>query len=189
MNFFQHETAVIDPTAMIGAGSMIWHFSHVCEGARIGRNVILGQNSYVGPSVVIGDDCKIQNNVSIYEGVTLGAGVFCGPSVVFTNVLMPRAVVNQKDNFQKTIVHEGASIGANATVVCGNELGRYCFVGAGSVVTKSVNDFEVVFGNPAKNRGWVSERGVRLDFDCADSVTDAGITYVRENERVIAKKK
>ncbi|GIW56102.1 MAG: oxidoreductase [Nitrospiraceae bacterium] len=162
---FVHPTAIVDRGAEIGAGSRIWHFSHIFGRARIGRNVTVGQNVMIGPGVKIGDRCKIQNNVSIYEGVVLEDEVFCGPSCVFTNVLNPRAGVERKSEFRPTIVRKGATIGANATIVCGIELGEYCFVGAGAVVTRSVPAHALVVGNPARQIGWVSRSGERLGDD------------------------
>lgn len=159
-----HESAYIDdPDTPIGAGTKIWHFSHVLAGVRIGANCTIGQNVVIGPRVSVGDRSKIQNNVSIYEGVTLEAGVFCGPSCVFTNVNNPRAEIERKSEYQRTVVRRGASIGANATIVCGHELGAYCFVAAGAVVTSDVPAFALVAGVPARRIGWVSRAGARLD--------------------------
>jgi len=166
-DFKVHPTAVVDDNVIIGKGSSIWHFSHVQSGARIGEKCTLGQNVNVATDVVIGNFCKIQNNVSVYEGVTLEDYVFCGPSMVFTNILLPKCKYPQrgKEFYVETLVKEGASIGANATIVCGITLGRDCLIGAGSVVTKDVPDFALVVGNPGKIIGWVSEAGVRLKFD------------------------
>lgn len=150
MNFFKHETAVIDQDVKVGEGSKIWHFTHISEQAIIGKNVILGQNVFVGKGVVIGDGCKIQNNVSIYEGVTLEENVFIGPSAVFTNVNFPRANIEQKNKFLKTLVRKGATIGANVTIVCGNTLGENCFIGAGSLVTKDMDSNGLYYGVPAR---------------------------------------
>ncbi len=150
MNYFKHESAVIDDQVEIGDGTKIWHFSHVSENARIGKNVILGQNVFIGKGVVIGNGCKIQNNVSVYEGVTLEDDVFIGPSAVFTNVNMPRADVEQKNNFLKTLIKRNVSIGANATIVCGNTLEENCFIGAGSLITKSTKKNGLYYGSPAK---------------------------------------
>lgn len=160
-----HETAVVDDGSTIGEGSKIWHFSHVLPGTVIGANVVVGQNASIGPDVTIGDNCKIQNNVSVYKGVTLAEGVFCGPSCVFTNVLTPRAEVNRKEEFLKTPVGRGATIGANATVVCGHALGEYCMIAAGAVVTKDVPAHALMAGVPAKRIGWVSHAGERLGDD------------------------
>lgn len=151
---FVHETSCIDDGAQIGEGTKIWHFCHVMPKAKIGKNCILGQNVFVGDNVVIGDNCKIQNNVSVYDGVILEEDVFVGPSVVFTNVKYPRAFTNQKDNFWKTVVKKGATIGANATIICGNRIGQYAYIGAGAVVTHDVPDGVTVMGNPARIKEW-----------------------------------
>jgi len=165
--YFKHESAYIDDNVEIGEGTKIWHFTHVQSGAKIGRNCVFGQNVNVGNNVVIGSFCKIQNNVSIYEGVTLEDYVFCGPSMVFTNIIDPRCKYPQvgSEFYLKTLVKEGASIGANAVIVCGNTIGKNAMIGAGAVVTKDVPDFALVVGNPAKIIGWVSEAGKRLYFD------------------------
>lgn len=160
--YFAHDTAVIDGDVTIGEGSRIWHFTHILPGSRIGSNVTVGQNVMIGPQVTVGDRCKIQNNVSLYKGVTLEDGVFCGPSCVFTNVRVPRAEIERKDAFEPTHVGRGASIGANATIICGNRLGAYCMVGAGAVVTHDVRPHALVAGNPARQVGWVSHAGERL---------------------------
>lgn len=167
MNYFKHESAYVDENCVIGEGTKIWHFSHVQSGARIGKKCVFGQNVNVGNNVSIGDFCKVQNNVSIYEGVTLEDYVFCGPSMVFTNILDPKCKYPQvgAQFYVKTLVKEGASIGANATIVCGITLGKNCLVGAGSVVTKDVPDYALVVGIPGKVIGWVSEAGKRLNFD------------------------
>jgi UDP-2-acetamido-3-amino-2,3-dideoxy-glucuronate N-acetyltransferase len=162
-NYFSHPTAVIDDGAVIGEGTRIWHFAHVLSGTRIGARCVISQNVMIGPNVSVGNGCKIQNNVSIYEGVTLEDDVFCGPSMVFTNVLLPRAHVNRRGEFAPTLVRQGASIGANATIVCGHTVGRYAMVGAGAVVTRDVPDFALVLGAPARPVGWVSRSGDRLD--------------------------
>ena len=162
---FVHATAVVDAGAVIGAGTKLWHFSHVLAGSRIGEQCNIGQNVVIGPEVTIGTGCKIQNNVSVYKGVTLEEGVFCGPSMVFTNVFNPRAGIRRMDQLRPTLVRQGATIGANATIVCGATLGRYCFVGAGAVVTRNVADYALVVGNPAKPIGWVCECGERLTED------------------------
>jgi len=164
-DIFVHETALVDDGATIGTGSKIWHFVHVLPGSRIGKNCVLGQNVMAGPDVMIGNGCKIQNNVAIYKGVTLEDDVFCGPSCVFTNVLTPRAFVERKDEFAPTLVRRGATIGANATIVCGVTIGRYAMIGAGAVVTKNVPDHALVVGNPAHFIGWVSHTGERLNSD------------------------
>jgi UDP-2-acetamido-3-amino-2,3-dideoxy-glucuronate N-acetyltransferase len=160
-----HETAVVDAGCEIGRGTKIWHFSHVLSGSRIGRNCSIGQNVVIGPDVKVGEGVKIQNNVSIYKGVTIENGVFCGPSMVFTNVYNPRSHIRRMDEIRPTLVREGATLGANCTVVCGNTIGRYAFVGAGAVVLKEVPDFSLVAGNPAKVRGWMCRCGIRLQFD------------------------
>ncbi|MBW2062331.1 MAG: Gfo/Idh/MocA family oxidoreductase [Deltaproteobacteria bacterium] len=161
-DYFVHETAVIDPDVEIGRGCKIWHFSHILPGSRLGDRVNVGQNAVIGPNVTIGSGCKIQNNVSIYESVTLEDDVFCGPSMVFTNVINPRAHISRKHEFKPTLVKRGATIGANATIVCGHTLGKYCMVGAGSIVTKDVPDFALFLGNPAEQKGWMCACGERL---------------------------
>lgn len=157
-----HPSAIVDEGAQIGAGSRIWHFVHVCAGARIGQGVSLGQNVFVGNQVVIGDRCKVQNNVSVYDGVTLEEGVFCGPSVVFTNVHNPRALIERKNEYRTTRVKKGATLGANCTVVCGTTIGEYAFIGAGAVVSRDVPAYALMVGVPARQIGWMSEFGERL---------------------------
>jgi len=157
-----HPSAIVDPGARIGEGSKIWHFCHVCSSAVLGKNVVLGQNVFIAPNVTIGTNVKIQNNVSVYEGVTLEDDVFCGPSMVFTNVINPRAEVIRRNEFMKTLVKRGATIGANATIVCGTTVGEYAFIGAGAVVTKDVPAYALIVGNPAKRIGWMGEFGERL---------------------------
>ena len=164
-NYFAHETAVLDEGCQIGDGTRIWHFTHVMPEAVIGRDCILGQNVMVANHVTLGNHVKVQNNVSVYEGVTCEDEVFLGPSVVFTNVINPRAFIERKHEFRPTLIRKGASIGANATVVCGHTIGRYALVGAGAVVTHDVPDYAMVTGNPARQAGWVSESGCRLEFD------------------------
>ena len=159
-----HPTAIIDSGAQIGDGARIWHWTHVCSGAKIGKNVSLGQNVFVGNKVIIGDNCKIQNNVSIYDNVFLDDGVFCGPSVVFTNVYNPRSMVSRKSEYRDTYVRNGASLGANSTIVCGNEIGSFAFVGAGAVINRSVPDYALMVGVPAKQIGWMSEFGEQLQL-------------------------
>lgn len=163
--YFAHETAVIDAGCTIGKGTKIWHFSHVMPNCTIGNNCNIGQNVVVSPEVILGNNVKIQNNVSLYTGVICEDDVFLGPSMVFTNVMNPRSAVNRRDQYAKTIVRKGASIGANATIVCGNDIGQYAFIGAGSVVTKEVPAYALVVGNPARQIGWMSAFGHRLSFD------------------------
>jgi UDP-2-acetamido-3-amino-2,3-dideoxy-glucuronate N-acetyltransferase len=164
-SYFAHETAVIDPGCVIGEGTKIWHFSHIMPNCVIGKNCNIGQNVVVSPEVVLGDNVKVQNNVSLYTGVTCEDDVFLGPSVVFTNVSNPRSAVNRKSNYEKTIVKKGATIGANATIVCGHSIGRFAFIGAGAVVTKNVADYALIIGNPGRQSGWMSEFGFKLHFD------------------------
>ncbi|HAU94041.1 MAG TPA: N-acetyltransferase [Alteromonas sp.] len=159
-----HASAIVDDGAQIGAGSRIWHFVHVCSGAKIGRSCSLGQNVFVGNRVVIGDNCKIQNNVSVYDNVTLEDDVFCGPSMVFTNVYNPRSAITRKDEYRDTLVKTGATLGANCTIVCGVTIGRYAFVGAGAVIQRDVPDYALMVGVPARQIGWMSEFGERLDL-------------------------
>jgi UDP-2-acetamido-3-amino-2,3-dideoxy-glucuronate N-acetyltransferase len=161
--FFAHPSVIIDVDVEIGPGTRIWHFSHVLSGSRIGENCVIGQNVMIGPRVRVGSGCKIQNNVSLYEGVTLEDDVFCGPSAVFTNVIAPRAFIERKNEFRPTHVGQGASIGANATVVCGVTIGKYAMVAAGAVVTRHVSPFALVVGSPARFRAWVGRSGERLD--------------------------
>lgn len=179
-HYFVHESAYVDEPSDIGAGTKIWHFVHVLGNTRIGRNCVLGQNVMAGPDVVIGDGCKIQNNVALYRGVTLEADVFCGPSCVFTNVLTPRAHVERKDEFAPTHVGRGATIGANATVVCGNTLGAYCMIAAGAVLTKDAPAYALMAGVPARRIGWVSRTGDRLGHDLVCPRT--GERYREEND-------
>ena len=164
-NVFIHETAIVDQPTTIGADTKIWHWVHVMAGAQIGEGCVLGQNVYVGGKAVLGNNVRVQNNVSIYDRVILADDVFCGPSMVFTNVINPRSSVERKDEYLETHVGKGASIGANATIICGNEIGEYAFIGAGSVVTKPVPAYALVVGNPAKQIGWMSKAGIRLTFD------------------------
>ena len=163
--FYAHETAILDEGCQIGANTKVWHFSHVMSDAVIGQNCVIGQNVMIARHVVLGDNVKVQNNVSVYEGVTCEDEVFLGPSMVFTNVINPRAFIERKDEFRKTLVRHGATIGANATVVCGHTIGRYAMVGAGAVVTRDVPDYALMAGNPARQIGWVSEFGCRLEFN------------------------
>ncbi|MCC6683956.1 MAG: N-acetyltransferase [Bacteroidia bacterium] len=186
MDYFAHETAVVDNGCTIGKGTKIWHFSHIMSDCVIGERCNIGQNVVVSPGVVLGSNVKIQNNVSIYTGVTCDDDVFLGPSMVFTNVINPRSAVNRKSEYAKTHVGKGASIGANATIVCGHDIGKFAFIGAGAVVTKNVPDYALVIGNPAKQTGWMSEFGHKLKFDaegiavCAES----GEKYELKNGKV-----
>ena len=168
-----HESAYVDEPCEIGAGTRIWHFSHLMQDCRVGRNCVIGQNVMIGRNVVMGDRCKIQNNVSLYEGVILEDGVFCGPSCVFTNVDNPRAEIERKDEFRPTTVRRGATIGANATIVCGHEIGAYAFIGAGAVVTRDVPAHALMAGVPAKRIGWMSRAGARLGDDLVCPINGA----------------
>jgi UDP-2-acetamido-3-amino-2,3-dideoxy-glucuronate N-acetyltransferase len=165
MNYFVHETAVIDEGCQIGNGSKIWHFSHIMPNSKLGENCNIGQNVVVSPNVVLGNNVKVQNNVSIYTGVTCEDDVFLGPSMVFTNVINPRSAIIRKEEYLQTLVRKGVSIGANATIVCGNEIGEFALIGAGAVVTKKIKPYALVVGNPAKQVGWVGEYGHRLVFN------------------------
>ncbi len=186
MSYFAHETAVIDEGCKIGEGTKIWHFSHVMSDCIIGERCNIGQNVVVSPGVELGRNVKIQNNVSIYTGVICEDDVFLGPSMVFTNVINPRSAVNRKSEYAKTIVKKGASIGANATIVCGHDIGEFAFIGAGAVVTKTIPAYALVVGNPARQIGWMSEYGQRLEFDsegiatCSESLQK----YKLENNKV-----
>lgn len=186
MDYFSHETAVIDEDCNIGDGTKIWHFSHVMPNCTIGKKCNVGQNVVISPEVVLGDNVKVQNNVSIYTGVECEDDVFLGPSMVFTNIVNPRSAVVRRGQYSKTIVRKGASIGANATIVCGHDIGEYAFIGAGAVVTKEVPAYALVVGNPARQTGWMSEYGHRLEFDkngrakCPESNEE----YRLENGRV-----
>lgn len=184
-----HETAVIDEGCTIGAGTRIWHFSHIMPDCVIGRNCNLGQNVVVSPGVVLGNNVKVQNNVSIYTGVICEDDVFLGPSMVFTNIINPRSAVVRKDQYVKTIVGKGASIGANATIVCGNNIGSYAFIGAGAVITKEVKPYALVVGNPARQAGWMSEYGHRLVFDASGIgiCPESKESYHLEDDRVSKK--
>lgn len=184
--YFSHATAVIDEGCEIGAGTKIWHFSHIMPGCRIGENCNIGQNVVISPEVVLGRNVKVQNNVSIYTGVICEDDVFLGPSMVFTNVTNPRSAINRKNQYSKTVVKKGASIGANATIVCGNDIGQYAFIGAGAVVTKNVPDYALVMGNPARQTGWMSEYGHRLKFDSSGVATcpESGEKYFLKDGKV-----
>ena len=172
IEYFCHESSYVDDDVVIGSGTKIWHFSHILPGSKIGKNCSIGQNVVIGPNVVIGDNCKIQNNVSVYDGLILEDDVFLGPSCVFTNVINPRSHVERKDEFKITRVQKGASVGANATIICGNTLGKYCMIGAGSVVTKNVKDFSLVIGTPASHYKWISKSGDILSSSLQCSITN-----------------
>lgn len=188
MEYTVHETAIIDEGAKIGPGSRIWHWVHVCADAKIGENVSLGQSVFVGNKVNIGDKCKVQNNVSIYDNVILEEGVFCGPSMVFTNVYNPRALIERKDEYRETIVKKGATLGANCTIVCGVTIGEYAFVGAGALVNKNVKPYALIVGVPAKQIGWISRYGKRLDLPLTGNAKticeDTGQQYILDNNEV-----
>jgi UDP-2-acetamido-3-amino-2,3-dideoxy-glucuronate N-acetyltransferase len=183
-----HPSAIVDDGAEIGDGSRIWHFTHVCAGARIGRNVSLGQSVFVGNRVMIGDGCKVQNNVSVYDNVTLEEGVFCGPSMVFTNVHNPRALIERKSEYRNTLVRRGATLGANCTVICGTTIGQFAFIGAGAVITRDVPDFALMVGVPARQIGWMSAFGERLDLplegQAETTCPHTGDRYLLQNGRV-----
>jgi UDP-2-acetamido-3-amino-2,3-dideoxy-glucuronate N-acetyltransferase len=187
MDYFAHETAFVDPGCTIGKGTKIWHFSHIMPNCILGENCNIGQNVVISPDVVLGKNVKVQNNVSIYTGVICEDDVFLGPSMVFTNVMNPRSAVNRKNEYLKTVVRRGASIGANATIVCGHDIGEFAFIGAGAVVTKTVAPYALMVGNPARQLGWMSEYGQRLEFNnegvaiCSES----GEEYKLENNKVI----
>ena len=186
-NYFAHETAVIDNNCEIGEGTKIWHFSHIMSNCKLGEKCNIGQNVVVSPDVILGKNVKVQNNVSIYTGVICEDDVFLGPSMVFTNVTNPRSAVIRKGEYETTIVKQGASIGANATIVCGHNIGRFAFIGAGAVVTKEVKDYALVVGNPAKQIGWMSEFGHRLNFNNEGIAVcpESNETYKLENEKVV----
>lgn len=180
---FIHATSLVDNDVIIGEGTKIWHFSHISAHAIIGKNCIIGQNVFIGQGVTIGDGVKIQNNVSVYTGVTLEDNVFIGPSVVFTNVINPRAFIERKNEFFNTIIKKGASIGANSTLICGNNIGQYALIGAGSVVTKNINDFELWYGNPSKKKNWVDRFGNKLIFTpTLKSIQIQNFTYTLNSE-------
>ncbi len=186
MSYFSHDTAVIDEGCQIGDGTKIWHFSHIMPNCIIGKGCNIGQNVVVSPEVVLGNNVKIQNNVSIYTGVTCDDDVFLGPSCVFTNVTNPRSAVKRRGKYAKTNVGKGASIGANATMVCGNDSGEFAFIGAGAVLTKNAPDYSLLVGNPAKQIGWMSEYGHHLEFDNEGNATckESGENYKLENNKV-----
>ncbi len=186
VSFYAHPTAIVDEGCEIGDGAKIWHFCHVMPGARIGEDCILGQNVFVAPGVVLGRNVKVQNNVSLYSGVICQDDVFLGPSMVFTNVINPRSAVERKDEYKTTLVGKGASIGANATIICGNRIGAYAFIGAGTVVTKHVPAYALVVGNPGRQIGWMSAHGHRLDFSQSDEAIcpQSGDRYILKNNQV-----
>ena len=186
LDYFAHETAIIDEPCNIGKGTKIWHFSHIMSNCILGEKCNIGQNVVISPGVILGNNVKIQNNVSIYEGVTCDDDVFLGPSMVFTNVVNPRSAVNRRGQYSKTHVGKGASIGANATIVCGHDIGSYAFIGAGAVVTKTVAPYALVVGNPAKQIGWISEYGHRLEFDEDGAATcpESGENYILNDNQV-----
>jgi UDP-2-acetamido-3-amino-2,3-dideoxy-glucuronate N-acetyltransferase len=186
MEYFAHDSAFIDEGCNIGKGTKIWHFSHIMPNCTIGENCNIGQNVVISPDVVLGRNVKVQNNVSIYTGVICEDDVFLGPSMVFTNVINPRSAINRKAEYAKTIVKKGASIGANATIVCGHDIGEYAFIGAGAVVTKHVPAFALMVGNPARQMGWISEYGHRLEFDLTGNAKcpESGDSYKLENNTV-----
>jgi UDP-2-acetamido-3-amino-2,3-dideoxy-glucuronate N-acetyltransferase len=185
-NFYAHSTAVIDKGCDIGEGTKIWHFSHIMPNCKLGKNCNIGQNVVISPGVTLGNNVKVQNNISIYTGVTCDDDVFLGPSMVFTNVINPRSAIVRKHEYAATHVGKGASIGANATIVCGHDIGKYAFIGAGAVVTKHVPDYALVFGNPARQSGWMSEFGHRLEFDKDGIATcrESGQKYQLKNNQV-----
>ena len=185
-DFFAHETAVIDQGVEIGTGTKIWHFSHIMTGSVIGENCNLGQNVVVSPQVTLGNNVKVQNNVSIYTGVICEDDVFLGPSMVFTNVINPRSAIKRREEYLKTVVGKGATIGANATIVCGNDIGSFAFIGAGAVITKEVLPYALIVGNPGKQVGWMSEYGHRLEFDDSGRATcsESQEEYIFEENRV-----
>lgn len=187
MEYFVHESSYVDEGCKIGTGTKIWHFSHIMEGAVIGDHCNIGQNVVISPHVILGNNVKIQNNVSVYTGVVCEDDVFLGPSMVFTNVSHPRSAIIRRDQYEKTIVKKGATIGANATIVCGNTIGRFAFIGAGAVVTKDIPDYALVVGNPAKQIGWVSEYGHKLTFDQKKLATcpESGEKYQLIDHKVI----
>ena len=193
MDYQVHETAIVDEGAKIGSNSKIWHWSHVCAGAQIGSEVSLGQNVFVGNKVIIGDKCKIQNNVSLYDNVYLEEGVFCGPSMVFTNVYNPRSLIERKSEYRDTFIKKGASLGANCSIICGITIGKFAFVGAGAVVNKDVPAYALVVGVPAKQIGWMSEHGEKLDLPVlgnAETICKhSGQKYILKNDKLTVSNK
>jgi UDP-2-acetamido-3-amino-2,3-dideoxy-glucuronate N-acetyltransferase len=186
VSYFAHPTAVIDEGCLIGEGTRIWHFSHIMTGCKIGTNCNIGQNVVISPTVIIGKHVKIQNNVSLYQGIICEDEVFIGPSAVFTNVINPRSAIVRQHEFRQTVIRKGATIGANATIVCGYEIGSYAFIGAGAVITKPVKPYALMMGNPARQQGWMSEYGHKLKFDTNNKAVcpESGQTYKLENEQV-----
>lgn len=187
MDYYVHPSSFIDDDCIIGEGTKIWHFSHVMKGSKIGNNCNLGQNVVVSPKVILGNNVRVQNNVSIYEGVICEDDVFLGPSMVLTNVINPRSAISRKEEFKKTLIKKGASIGANATIVCGNTIGEYAFIGAGAVVTKDVPAYALIVGNPGRQKGWMSEYGQKLNFDEENKATcpESGQEYLLKDKSVI----
>ncbi len=187
-DYFKHDTAIIDDGAEIGSNCRIWHFAHICAGAKIGTGVSLGQNTFVGNKVTIGNDCKIQNNVSVYDNVYLDNNVFCGPSMVFTNVYNPRSGIERKNEYRDTIVEKGVTFGANCTIICGITIGQYAFIGAGAVINKNVKPYALMVGVPAKQIGWMSEFGEQLDLplsgDASVICNHNGVTYQLKNSNL-----
>jgi UDP-2-acetamido-3-amino-2,3-dideoxy-glucuronate N-acetyltransferase len=189
VDFFAHESSIIDDGAQIGSGTKVWHFCHVMGSAKIGERCNIGQNVFIAPDVVIGNNVKIQNNVSLYTGVVVEDDVFLGPSMVLTNVINPRSHVSRKEEYRTTLIKKGTSVGANATLVCGITLGKYCFVGAGAVVTRDIPDYGLVYGNPARLQGWMCQCGIRLQFESADSAElaicpECGQRYTKKGQVV-----
>lgn len=185
MDFYAHPSACIDAGAVIGTGTRIWHFTHIMPGAVIGKDCTIGQNVFIADGALLGNNVKVQNNVSLYEGVTCEDDVFIGPGAVFTNVINPRSAVSRKNEYRQTLVRKGATVGANATIVCGHTIGAYAFIGAGAVVTKDIPDYALVTGNPAKQTGWISETGEKLSFDAAGhAACPSGARYSLEAEKV-----
>jgi UDP-2-acetamido-3-amino-2,3-dideoxy-glucuronate N-acetyltransferase len=187
MNFFVHPSAIIDDGCKIGNGTKVWHFSHIMTGCEIGENCTIGQNVFVSPKVRLGNNVRVQNNVSIYEGVICEDDVFLGPSMVFTNVINPRSAVSRQHDYLQTLVKKGASIGANATIVCGNEIGEYAFIGAGAVVTKPVPAYALVVGNPARQTGWMSEYGHKLVFENGNAVCPESRQKYRLKNNIVSR--
>lgn len=183
-NYYIHPTAIVDESTVIKDDAKIWHFSHIMKDVYIGERSILGQNTFIAPNVSIGKNCKIQNNVSLYDGIICEDDVFIGPSAVFTNVINPRSFIERKDEFKKTLLKKGCSIGANSTIICGNTIGRYSLIGAGTVVNRDINDFELVVGNPCRNIGWISIEGEKLDFNDDNIAISNNRKYILNNNKV-----